>query len=552
MQKGYDLSVEGQFFDKKSLRIITGKTADWSEVAKDSVAFANAKGGRISIGIEDKESLPPLGQIVTDELLTQLQTRIAELTVNVTVVVKRAEASNQAQFIDLHILRANTLSSTTDGRYYERIGDTTKPILAGDVLRLASDRPAYVWELQTSLQVPRSTIDTAKLNDLHQKLLASKQTKAKVKEKSINELLDHYHLAHGDYLTHLGILFIGTKYHRALLATAPIIQCIKYDAHKQKIQKIIFDDHTLNPVEIVEAVWRDVSDFRERYELPGGLYRQHIPAYDEVVVRELLVNALVHRPYTQRGDIFINLYPDHLEIVNPGLLPPGVTPKNILHTSVRRNEALSKLMHDLDFMENEGTGLDRVFEILLSQGRPAPVITETHDRVEVSVQRVINKPDVIDFIAKADASYQLFGRERIVLGLLAQHNALSAKAMADKLELASVTDLKPWLDRLLLWTLVQSKGRTQGVKYFLNPALLRNLQFIGKTTLQRIESPRLRALIIEDLTDNPSSAIGAVHARVGLEINKNHIKKALDELIGQGQIKANGINRGRRYSIAFQ
>jgi ATP-dependent DNA helicase RecG len=168
MQKGYDLSVEDQFFDKKSLRIITGKTADWSEVAKDSVAFANAKGGRISIGIEDKESLPPLGQIVTDELLTQLQTRIAELTVNVTVVVERAEASNQAQFIDLHILRANTLSSTTDGRYYERIGDTTKPILAGDVLRLASDRPAYVWELQTSLQVPRSTIDTAKLNDLHQ------------------------------------------------------------------------------------------------------------------------------------------------------------------------------------------------------------------------------------------------------------------------------------------------------------------------------------------------------------------------------------------------
>jgi ATP-dependent DNA helicase RecG len=96
MQKGYILSVEGQFFDKKSLRIITGKTADWSEVAKDSVAFANAKGGRISIGIEDKESLPPLGQIVTDELLTQLQTRIAELTVNVTVVVERAEASNQA------------------------------------------------------------------------------------------------------------------------------------------------------------------------------------------------------------------------------------------------------------------------------------------------------------------------------------------------------------------------------------------------------------------------------------------------------------------------
>jgi hypothetical protein len=35
-----------------------------------------------------------------------------------------------------------------------------------------------------------------------------------------------------------------------------------------------------------------------------------LPAYDELVVRELLVNALVHRPYTQRGDIYLNLYPD--------------------------------------------------------------------------------------------------------------------------------------------------------------------------------------------------------------------------------------------------
>lgn len=60
--------------------------------------------------------------------------------------------------------------------------------------------------------------------------------------------------------------------------------------------------------------------------MPDGLYRQSVPAFDEIVVRELLVNALVHRPYTQRGDIFLNLYPDRLEVVNPGLLPLGITP----------------------------------------------------------------------------------------------------------------------------------------------------------------------------------------------------------------------------------
>ncbi len=118
-------------------------------------------------------------------------------------------------------------------------------------------------------------------------------------------------------------------------------------------------------MELIESVWNGIPDFRERYELPDGLYRQHVPAFDEVVVRELLVNAIVHRPYTQRGDIFLNLHPDRLEVVNPGLLPMGVTPQNILHASVRRNDQLARLFHDLKLMEREGSGFDKIFEILL-------------------------------------------------------------------------------------------------------------------------------------------------------------------------------------------
>lgn len=62
------------------------------------------------------------------------------------------------------------------------------------------------------------------------------------------------------------------------------------------------------------------------------------------------IAALVHRPYSQRGDIFLNLYPDRLEVVNPGHLPLGVTPQNLLHTMVRRNEHLARIFHDLKLM----------------------------------------------------------------------------------------------------------------------------------------------------------------------------------------------------------
>lgn len=59
---------EGSLFDRKSLKAIVGKTADFYELAKDCVAFANAKGGHIHIGIEDDHILPPVGQIIKQDL----------------------------------------------------------------------------------------------------------------------------------------------------------------------------------------------------------------------------------------------------------------------------------------------------------------------------------------------------------------------------------------------------------------------------------------------------------------------------------------------------
>lgn len=53
------MTLEGQLLDQKSLRAVTGRTADWNEIAKDCIAFANATGGRLLLGIEDGQNAPP-------------------------------------------------------------------------------------------------------------------------------------------------------------------------------------------------------------------------------------------------------------------------------------------------------------------------------------------------------------------------------------------------------------------------------------------------------------------------------------------------------------
>ncbi len=225
---------------------------------------------------------------------------------------------------------------------------------------------------------------------------------------------------------------------------APVIQCIKYDERERKIRKWIWDDFCLNPLELIETVWREIPDWLESYELPDGLFRKNVPHYDEAVVRELLANALVHRPYTQRGDVFVNLYPDRLEVHNPGLLPVGVTPRNILHASMQCNPHLARVFYDLKLMEREGSGFDRMYEVLLTSGRPVPEVVEGNDRVVVTVRKRIIRSEVVDFMVKADQHFHPTQKELITLGLIAQHESLSALQLVDLLGLRACLKSRFW------------------------------------------------------------------------------------------------------------
>lgn len=543
------MSDETHHFDRKSLRLIAGRTADFAALAADCVCFANAAGGRLLIGIEDGQRLPPPSQQIDPALLDALRKRIGELTVNVQVAPEIVTAENGGQFIELSVARSMGVASTSDGRYFLRVGDTCQPVRGDEVLQLLNDRPAVPWETMSVLAVPVADADPGKVRALLGSLRGSDRVKDSVREKSDSELLAHYGLSDGSVLTNLGVLLVGNARDRARLGTAPLVQAIKCDEAGQKINKWQWDDYTLSPVELIDAVWQAVPDFHESYELPDGLYRQKLPAYDKRVVRELLVNALVHRPYTQRGDVFLNLHPDRMVIANPGRLPLGVTPRTILHASRRRNERLATLFHDLGLMEKEGSGFDLMYDVQLSQGRPVPVPSEGVDSVSVTLGRRIQRPEVVRLMKEADERFQLRQRERITLGLVAASDGMTARELTAQLELASTDALRGggWLGRLLDLGLVDTTGKTIALRYFVPPALLKGVGLDAATTLKRIEPHRLRALIAEDLARYPGSSSAEVNRRAAPELTVRTIRRALEELIDQGKVRFEGNKRWRRY-----
>jgi ATP-dependent DNA helicase RecG len=541
---------ESQTLDRKSLRLVTGSTADFQSLANDCVCFANSSGGTLLIGIENDDTRPPPAQRVDPAILDRIRKRIGELTVNVQVLPELARDANGGEYVRLGIPRSNGVASTSDGRYFLRIGDTCRPVTGDDVLRLADERPSIPWETMTSLGVKPSEVDLAQVGRLTARLRASERVKDSVKEKSDGELLEHYDLATSGVMTNLGILLVGRPADRARLGTAPIVQAIRFDERSAKVGKLVWDDRMLSPFELIDAIWTSVPDFRESYELPGGMFRTTVPAFDEAVVRELLVNALVHRPYTQRGDIFLNLHPDRLEVVNPGRLPLGVTPKNILHASRRRNDGLARVFHDLTLMEREGSGFDLMYERLLGSGRAAPTVTEGVDSVHVTIPRRLVHPGTIRLLSDAEQRFQLTQREKIVLALLSQSEGLKATEFVERLELNDLGSIRHWLGRLADLGLVRQVGRTRGTRYFVEPSVLKAAGLDTATTLTRVEPHRLKALVLEDLARYPDSGRADIHRRVGLEIHVKALTRALEALLREGTILYKGERRWRTYRMA--
>lgn len=543
---------ENSLFDRKSLRQVCGKTADFNELAKDCVAFSNAQGGTIDIGVEDGEVLPPGNQILPDGLATEIINKLGGKTNGVILNIQELEAENGGQYLKLNVLRnPNAIAATSSGKIYIRIGDKSVPVGPEDIARLAADKGCISWE-DTVTSYSWKDADIEKLSKLEDILRKSDRVSNFIKQKDTKELLDYFYLTDPDseFMTQLGVLFIGKYTQRGRIMNSPVIQVIKYDQYGEKVNKWLWDDYTHNPLEIINAIWTDIPEWKESTEVSDGMFRRNILAYPEKVIRELLANSLVHRPYTIKGDIFINIHPDHLEIVNPGQLPLGVTVENILHTTKKRNEHMANLFYALHIMEREGSGFDMMYETLLANGKAVPQVFEGEDSVLVRIDRRVINQEMIKVMQHAEQNYNVKQKHLICLGLIAMNESLTASELIDLLNLKDSDALRSWLHPLIdKGLVVGTDEHSKSKEYRVVPEILKNSRYKGRTSLKRIESYRLKELIMEDLKIYKSASIPEIQKRIGEEIASKKIWNQLNVLIDEGKVCKSGLNRWVRYNL---
>jgi ATP-dependent DNA helicase RecG len=541
--------METQVREYKSLQIVTGGKDKVKDLAATCVCFANAQGGVITIGFDDKTQMPPVGQHIEQKLINNTLERLRGLTFSVALSVSTILIhENGSEYFEITVYPSNKIIATTsDGKIFIRITDKCHAVRGEDLQRIAAEKDAFQWELGAK----SIFIQDIKINNIirfAEKIKQSDRVKDSIKEKSDIEILEHYNFVENNRLTNLGILWLGTAQQRSRLSYPITVQYIVYDTAEQKTRKIVWDDHTLNPEELIYAVEKEAVELNYSYEIPDGLFRKQIRHYPKEVVRELLINAFAHKSYLISADITIEVYPDKMKITSPGSLPLGITGDNILHEKHRRNPHLIKVLHDLKLMEAEGSGYDLIYEKLSSDAKAFPIIESDFNKVVVTLDSKVLDLEALRLLDYISQHYSLTLREKIVVGIVARHQKTLSTELTKTLQLTEEERLRTWTTGLINRGILKTQGNKKGTAFIINQLLLSESKLNLKPSLKTIEPYVLEELIKTDLRNYPDSAIGDIKNRIK-DVDKKEIQRILYKLAKQNYILASGSRTYRKYKL---
>lgn len=221
------MTAENKNTDYKSLRIIQTGDKGYRDLAQAAVCFANAQGGKLVIGIEDIDKLPPENQEILVEDINKTLNRVRSLTFNVAISASEIFThQNGGQYFEIHVLHsAKAIATTNDGKIYIRIGDQCHAARSEDLVRITTEKDAFQWELQ-GRNVAVTDIPTKNIEWFAQQIRQSPRVKDSIKQQSDYEIAEHYNLLINQQLTNLGILWLGNAQQRSRLAYPLTVQYI--------------------------------------------------------------------------------------------------------------------------------------------------------------------------------------------------------------------------------------------------------------------------------------------------------------------------------------
>lgn len=343
-------------------------------ILKTIVAFANTAGGTLIIGRDSDGDLfgindvfkaeERLSSTIADNIRPQI---LPEIEI-VTIRGKNLLVIKVAHWKGPFYLKKDGIPKGV----YIRLGSTSR--LAG---------PDFVTELQRSAAqgtydqqpAPDASIDSLDENQcgrlfqkIDKKIDQEKLQSLGVLVRSANRLVPSIG----------GLLLFGKEQEDMRIA------CARFAGN----DKEVFLDRYEIKGTILDAI-EEVPKFIARNTRLAAeikqIKRRDIPEYSQIAIREALINALAHCDYSITGSrIQIAIFNDRLEIQNPGMFPFGFTLDDFKSGVSRiRNKVIARVFHELNFMEEWGSGYKRILAACQKEGYPEPKWEELGSAIRV-------------------------------------------------------------------------------------------------------------------------------------------------------------------------
>jgi len=454
-------------------------SGSYRELAKDVVAFANFKGGFLILGITDKDKSINSKFKINNEQKFELIKNIQDLTRPSITTIPHELQVEDVTLLVLEIPFSRELHCTSKGEYLIRNFNGNKVLEPHELVTVLAEKDQLLFDQKTwkiyllaeaidktdepvpgwqDIELTRqlyAKIQTANPNSPYLKKSASafNETLGLLKEE--NEEL---------YPTSTGILFIGNK---KALKEIPYnsISYIRYKADGSYTPY----EYKGNLFEIIDDCFQQLKSEVNLTEFQFGLFREFVEDYPEVVLRELLVNAVAHRDYSRQQYIQIRKYEDYIEFESPGRLPEGITIHNYLRKSNPRNPFIMDILRETKYAEKAGSGYDKIFTALLLQGKPFPIPEETETSVIVRIYAETYSRQLIQLNHKYK---ELYGQDidlekLLVLDAICKRGKINMVALSTMPHI-SKPQLKNILKELQEIEFIETTGRTKDLKYIIH------------------------------------------------------------------------------------
>ena len=332
---------EGQFVEFK-------ESLDKS-LSKEIVAFANASGGVIYLGISDSAVIK--GVAVTNKLKSQIQDTARNC--DPTIIIS-LEEQNNVLFIKINE-GINKPYSCSSG-FYMRMGANSQKMKRDEIIGLAIKSGKIRFDEQICSKFDWKDFDNDKF-EYYLKLAGISNNLPK------EEILKNLHVLTDDGFTNAGVLYFAKNPDKYIISSK--IRCIHFYGDKRIdiLDKKVIDRGIISNIEFAIEYLKERVPVR--YEIKD-IRRKEFPEYPIKAYRESIVNAIIHFDYFLGDTIAIEKLRSRIVINNKGeLLFPK---KDFGNKSEARNRLLVDLLSRTDFMEKAGTGIQRVKDACLTNG----------------------------------------------------------------------------------------------------------------------------------------------------------------------------------------